>query len=242
MFCYAILVNKVSIIIPAHNEAANIGRLLHHLHNQSTPPAEIIVIAHNCEDNTAQIASQHPSTKVITLNGPSGVMYARQAGFEAATEELIVSIDADSFPLSKHWLARLIAPLTHSADVVATGGPVIFYNHPVGFLLSLNFFWLKKLIHSSHAVYFWGANFCVRKSAIQQIGGLKYLISNKSRWDLTTDSDDYYLFKLVSELGLVKITNSAIVASQGPKLTTAQWLERSRIQGIDKQILDRTLG
>ncbi|MEZ4210101.1 MAG: glycosyltransferase family 2 protein [Patescibacteria group bacterium] len=233
---------KISVIIPAHNEAATIARLLHAVHSQSLTPYEVIVIAHNCTDTTAGIAGDFPNTKVITLNGPEGVVYARQEGFDHASGDFLVSIDADSYPLSKQWLSRLTHPFTQDPNLVATGGPVIFYNHLIGLLLSLNFFWLKKLISPSHIVYFWGANYCVKAETFKEVGGFKYLISHKSKLDLTTWSDDYYLYKLVSHYGTVKIIDSAIVATLGPRLTTQQWLHRARINGIDKRILDNELG
>jgi hypothetical protein len=47
---------RVTALIPAHNEADRIGAALASLHAQTEPPARIIVVADNCTDATADLA------------------------------------------------------------------------------------------------------------------------------------------------------------------------------------------
>lgn len=51
--------NKIAVLIPAHNESKIIKKLIYDLQKQDYPKEkyDIIVIAHNCTDNTKQVAT-----------------------------------------------------------------------------------------------------------------------------------------------------------------------------------------
>lgn len=62
----------VAIVIPAHNEQSVIGRLLDAL--TETPldgPAEIVVVANGCTDDTAAVAGAYPGVTVVETPVPS---------------------------------------------------------------------------------------------------------------------------------------------------------------------------
>src|SRR3954447_19598713 len=46
----------VTVLVPAHNEAACIGQTIRSLQEQSRPPERIVVVADNCTDDTPAIA------------------------------------------------------------------------------------------------------------------------------------------------------------------------------------------
>lgn len=48
--------SKVAALVPAWNEEAMIEHTIHSLFNQSVPPHEVIIVANNCTDNTAEVA------------------------------------------------------------------------------------------------------------------------------------------------------------------------------------------
>src|SRR3954449_10251140 len=50
---------RVAVLIPAHDEAANIATTLTALREQTRQPDRVIVIADNCTDDTAEIARAH---------------------------------------------------------------------------------------------------------------------------------------------------------------------------------------
>ncbi|OPC77084.1 glycosyl transferase [Embleya scabrispora] len=47
---------RITALVPAHNEEAQIGETIESLHGQRRPPETIIVIADNCTDRTVEIA------------------------------------------------------------------------------------------------------------------------------------------------------------------------------------------
>ena len=49
----------VTVLIPAHNEAASIGATLDSLGAQDSPPTRVIVVADNCTDATARHRAGH---------------------------------------------------------------------------------------------------------------------------------------------------------------------------------------
>src|SRR5918995_216683 len=62
-----------SVLIPAHNEAAVIGRCLHHLfEGADSSDLEVAVVCNGCHDDTAAVAraTGHP-VEVIELDGAS---------------------------------------------------------------------------------------------------------------------------------------------------------------------------
>jgi glycosyltransferase involved in cell wall biosynthesis len=86
----------VTVIIPAHNEARVIGRLLGQLVSCSDPgELEVIVVANGCTDDTARVAAGYgPMIRVISIPVPSK-REALMVGDRAATDFPRLYIDAD---------------------------------------------------------------------------------------------------------------------------------------------------
>lgn len=103
----------VSIIIPARNEVANIGRCLEKIREQETPySVEIIVIDSGSEDDTVKIVKRFPSVTLIEIKpGEFGHGRTRNLGAQTAQGTYIVFLNADALPGDSHWLNPLIEPL-----------------------------------------------------------------------------------------------------------------------------------
>ncbi|PJK28941.1 glycosyltransferase family 2 protein [Minwuia thermotolerans] len=90
-----------SVVIPAMNEAGNIGRLVVEIHETLTddPPAEIIVIDDGSDDATADelraAMAQVPALRVLRHDRRSGQSAAVRSGVRAARAEVIVTMDGD---------------------------------------------------------------------------------------------------------------------------------------------------
>ncbi|WP_433057254.1 glycosyltransferase [Dactylosporangium sp. CS-033363] len=85
----------VSIVIPAHNEAAVIGPNLRRL-LAGTQPGEfdVIVVPNACRDRTAELAAEVPGVRVIETSIP-GKVPALRLGDEACKSFPRVYLDAD---------------------------------------------------------------------------------------------------------------------------------------------------
>jgi hypothetical protein len=85
-----------SVVIPAHNEAAVIGRLLAGLLRGWTPgDFEVVVVANGCTDATAEVAAAHrPAVRVVNTPTP-GKYNALRLGDEHVTGFPRLYVDAD---------------------------------------------------------------------------------------------------------------------------------------------------
>lgn len=80
----------ISVVIPCYNEEASIGVVLKSLPSNL---GEVIVVDNNCTDRTAEIATA-AGARVVKEAVP-GYGAALKAGFRAAREDIIVTLDGD---------------------------------------------------------------------------------------------------------------------------------------------------
>jgi glycosyltransferase involved in cell wall biosynthesis len=88
---------KVSIIIPAYNEAKYIEKTLKMYKLQDYSPMEIIVIDNSTDGGKTYKIAQNYADKILTFPGPIGLSAARNEGAKVATGEIFVFSDADSY-------------------------------------------------------------------------------------------------------------------------------------------------
>ena len=90
---------RISVVIPARNEADRLPRLLAGLRGQTRPADEVIVVDDGSTDATAQVAARVPMVRVIAAppvpEGWTGKSWACHTGALAATGHLLVFLDAD---------------------------------------------------------------------------------------------------------------------------------------------------
>ncbi|MFC2091511.1 glycosyltransferase [Elusimicrobiota bacterium] len=98
---------KFSIIIPAHNEEAYIGKCLDSIDRASVSfpeDVEIIVVINRCDDTTEDIAIARGAR--IVHEDAKNLAIIRNAGAKIASADIIVTIDADSL-MSQETLTRI---------------------------------------------------------------------------------------------------------------------------------------
>lgn len=90
---------RIAILIPAHDEAAIVGPSIQALRAAAPGNARLLLIAHNCSDDTAAIA-RAAGAEVAALDDPArrGKGYALafgQARLAADPPEIVIIVDAD---------------------------------------------------------------------------------------------------------------------------------------------------
>jgi glycosyltransferase involved in cell wall biosynthesis len=105
---------KVSVVIPAKNEAANIAWVL-----QRIPPMvyEIVLVDGHSTDSTIEVATRLCPDIVVVHEERRGKGAALQAGFAAATGDIVVMLDADG-SMHPGEIIRYIAMLVSGFDFV----------------------------------------------------------------------------------------------------------------------------
>lgn len=159
----------MTVVIPTLNEEGNLRRCLGALATQSFRDFEVIVVDGGSSDGTVDVARSF-GARVIAVR-ERGIARARQAGFEAASGEIVVSTDADVDP-PPDWLARLIAPFS-DPEVVAACGPFRYG----GWWDILSGNWIsnavRPLLFRLGFTPLPGPNFAVRREEFLAVGGFK---------------------------------------------------------------------
>ncbi len=171
---------KISVIIPARNEEANIEVLLQALQKQTYPSLlfEVIVLDDHSTDNTASIVEQFSSVRLIQLKQEGINSYKKKAietGIAAATGDLLVTTDADCLP-SEEWLS-IIAAFKEEKNAGFIAAPVAINCTPslVQVFQSMDFMVLQGI--SGAAVYKKkmsmcnGANLAYEKKVFHSVNG-----------------------------------------------------------------------
>ncbi|MCJ7631832.1 glycosyltransferase [Candidatus Bathyarchaeota archaeon] len=110
---------SLSVVIPAYNSQAIIGRCLTAVMEAYPIDKEIIVIDDASTDDTYKIVSMFP-VKLYRLNKNSGPAVARNYGFRQSFGDIVVFLDSDII-IMKHALMALVDVLEEKC-AGATGG------------------------------------------------------------------------------------------------------------------------
>ena len=173
----------VSIIIPARNEEANIGRCLDGLLSQDYPAGlmEIIVVDDQSTDRTADIVKRYQDDRIklmhISEDEKFGKKSAVAKGVRAAAHEIIVTSDADC-SYGKTWLATLVT-CKEERNAAMVAAPVA-YRKEKSFLeifQSLDFMSLQGItaVAVTNRLFNMcnGANLLYTKSAFERVNGFE---------------------------------------------------------------------
>jgi glycosyltransferase involved in cell wall biosynthesis len=116
---------RLSVVIPIYNEEESIPHLLERLRSALKSLSlryEIIAVDDGSRDNSAAIlkryAAEIPELKIVRLRRNSGQTAAIMAGFDRATGDAIVTIDAD-LQNDPDDINRLVTKLNEGYDVVS---------------------------------------------------------------------------------------------------------------------------
>lgn len=161
---------RISVVVPARNEEELLPDCLSSLSGQVLETFEIVVVDSASTDRTGDIARSF-GARVIQLEQP-GVARARQAGFEAAHGDIIVSTDADAV-CSPNWLQQITAPFSDS-DVTAAFGTIELDGNSIWKRIGRTLYpWFQAVNMKIGHPLFCGPNFAVTKKAFTQVDGFR---------------------------------------------------------------------
>ena len=207
---------RFSVIVPAYNEAAYLGRALHSLQHQDYEGNyEIIVVDNNSTDETAAVAALY-GVRVVS-EPEQGVCAARQRGVDCSRGEIIISTDADTTQ-PRDWLRIIDSGFAVSDRVIAIAGPCR-YENPSWWAKAFPtlLFGLVALIYALTGFVFYvsATNIAVRRSAF-------------SGYDpnLTQGGDELDLLRRLRRRGSVSWSQHNVV------ITSARRLERGLLYNL----------
>ena len=170
---------QISFVVPAYNEEAYLKHCLASIIEQTEDypgQFEIIVVNNASTDGTRAVAASFPCVHIVD-EPRKGLTYARQAGFEASTGDLIANVDADSV-LTRGWLAEVLRSFAEQPRLAAISGPVIYYDLTfrqrvlvqVYYCIAWTTYAINRYVLRVGSMI-QGGNFVVTRRALEEIGG-----------------------------------------------------------------------
>lgn len=160
----------VSVVIPVKDDSAELTVCLAALAAQTRTAEEIIVVDNASTDDSAAAARAAGAT-VVSCRQP-GIPAASATGYDAATGDLILRLDADCVP-GPRWIQDVIAAFEEQPEVAALTGPAVFIDGPVplrrplvrAYLFAYMNFSIPALGHRP----LFGSNLAMRREAWEQV-------------------------------------------------------------------------
>ena len=116
---------KISVIIPAYNVEAYIGRCLDSLVNQTLSEIEVLVVNDGSRDNTAAVVQEYverypDKVRLFTVEN-GGAASARNHALPHVTGEFIGFVDSDDYVQPTMYESMYKAAMDKDADIVCAG-------------------------------------------------------------------------------------------------------------------------
>jgi len=161
----------VSVIVPAYNASATIGKTLESLSRQNCfQPFEVIVVDDGSSDNTADIVASFASVKYIRQDN-AGPASARNHGARLAQGDFFAFTDSDCIP-HEDWVSQLMEGFSHpQVGVVAGSYGIANPQFILARCIYKEIFWRHACLMPDFPNAFGSYNFCVKKNVFDAVGG-----------------------------------------------------------------------
>tara|TARA_R110001599_G_scaffold210020_1_gene407254 strand:+ start:333 stop:1256 length:924 start_codon:yes stop_codon:yes gene_type:complete len=176
---------SLSIVLCTYNNADSLRKTLYQISQCKLPSGhdfELLVIDNNSPDNTREIfdgiAHSIPFSTTYLFEKRQGLSHARNTGLSSAKGEYILFTDDDA-EIPENWISDYVeALLKYTPDCVYSRINIIwdknkpwwFTHHYQPYFVHLDYGDNEQVVTDYHKE-FYGKNFCVRKSILNEIGG-----------------------------------------------------------------------
>jgi glycosyltransferase involved in cell wall biosynthesis len=162
------------VVVPTRGRAAYLEVTLDSLLAQRTEAEyEIVVVDDGATDATAAVVEARPAVRYVAHGEGRGLNAARNTGLRESQAELIAFVDDDVL-VPPGWVEELVSGTRRHAEAEAFGGPIrarfegrtprgCGREEPPITTLDLG-------TEDCEATKAWGANFAVRRTAVERIG------------------------------------------------------------------------
>ena len=175
----------VSVVIPCYNNASFLRDAIQSVLSQTHPRTELIVVDDGSSDDTSDVASSYPVTRVIRQNN-QGVSAARNVGLAQSRGDYVVFLDADDRLLPDAVDAGVRCLESHPACAFASGHVRLAGQD--GSILRVPD---EPCIEKDHYLtllkycYIWTPSAVMFRTAIlKSVGGFNMTLSGAADWDL----------------------------------------------------------
>jgi cellulose synthase/poly-beta-1,6-N-acetylglucosamine synthase-like glycosyltransferase len=123
---------RLTVLVPAHDEELTLADALASLWGQTRRPDRIVVVADNCTDDTAGVASANGAEVFTTVGNTEKKAGALNQAFaelfrEIEARDVVMVMDADS-SITPEFLQTAMGRLEADPALIAVGG--VFYGEP----------------------------------------------------------------------------------------------------------------
>ncbi len=149
--------DKISVIIPAHNEGEYIGKTIEAL-NKNSVYFELVVVCDSCKDNTGEIAKKY--TDMVFNVDFQTVSKTRNFGVSKSLGDILVFLDADTI-VSNNYLSE-ISKMIEIYDIGCAK-----WKSESNTILGNYIVWLTNRYNRKNI----GGNFFIKKDLFNKLGG-----------------------------------------------------------------------
>jgi cellulose synthase/poly-beta-1,6-N-acetylglucosamine synthase-like glycosyltransferase len=165
---------RVSVLVPAHNDAAVLRECLDAVMRQTLPVDEIVVVADSCTDDTADVAAAYGAIVVETQQGAKAA--SQDVGLPYVTGDILVCLDADTV-IDDDVVENFVDELENGAD--ATCANMLPMPQQRGFWVANRrfayalgrFWWRWCQAEVGRLMVLSGCAYALRTETVRSIGG-----------------------------------------------------------------------
>jgi cellulose synthase/poly-beta-1,6-N-acetylglucosamine synthase-like glycosyltransferase len=165
---------RISVLVPAHDDAAVLRECLDAVLRQTLPVDEIVVVADSCTDDTADVAASYGAIVVETQQAAKAA--SQDVGLAYVTGDILVCLDADTV-IADDVVEKFVAELENGSD--ATCANMLPMPQQRGFWVANRrfayalgrFWWRWSQAQVGRLMVLSGCAYALRTETVRAIGG-----------------------------------------------------------------------